>query len=98
MSTVNMILEVPTGREPLSAHVTLIVFDLRFMHVVSTFLVLSQYSLFTCGEASRSISDAFLLLPTLPKSSLLRGHRAIITIIVIFVEVLDLSSDQCDHM
>ena len=56
--------------------------------------------LFTCGEASRSISDAFLTLTllTLLDKFLIRGHRAIISIKAIMPEVLDLTSDKCDHL
>ena len=58
-------------------------------------------AIFTCGEASRSISDAFLTLTltlTLLDKFLIRGLRAIITIKGINPEVLDLASDKCDRL
>ena len=56
-------------------------------------------AIFTCGEASRSISDAFLTLTlTLLDKFLISGHRAIICMKAIIVEVQKLDNDLCDHL
>ena len=52
--------------------------------------------IFTCREASRSISDAFLALALL-ETFRIRGQRAIIPSRP-SLEVLDLNSDQCDKV
>ena len=55
--------------------------------------------IFTCGEASRSRSSAFLAFSLFfLKSSQLVAIRAIINIKAIIVEVPDLDSDQCDQL
>ena len=64
------------------------------------------FFLFTCGEASRSRSSKNPHFGggvwTIPSSPKLGNHqnvcRAILTIKVIIVEVLDLDSDQCDQL